>query len=234
MIPFFEDDELKSVGMVPIFPLPQTVLLPGEPLPLHIFEERYKEMTESAISSKKLIAMAHLKPGWEKDYEGNPEIYDVAGLGKIVIDERLPDGKFNLLLLGLKRIKIKRIVQTRPYRIAEVEILSDRFSQTSSTLLASLESQIVHLTQELLRSERGKEILTQNPIPILENLADGALPLGILCDLAAAALSLPPMEKQMMLEETDVVLRAEKLIFALKFQLQSLQSNFPHSSTHLH
>ena len=222
--PPFEDEALKSPQDVPLFPLSQVVLLPGEPLPLHIFEERYLMMAESAISSERLIAMAHLKPRIEKSPEGNPEMFDVCGLGRIVLDERLSDGKFNLILVGLKRIRIKRIIQLKPYKRAEVEILADRFSQTSSSLLSSLSSEITFLAQELMAQR--KKILEEAPSQIFENFPSENLPLGTLCDLLAAALSLPPLDKQMIIEEMDVVRRAEILLFALKFELGSLKGPF--------
>src|SRR3989344_3455701 len=96
--PPYDEDVIKTPQEVPLFPLSKVVLLPGEPLPLHIFEERYKMMTESAISEERLIAMAHMKPT-EGGVEGSG-IFKIGGLGRIVLDERLSDGRFNLVLLG--------------------------------------------------------------------------------------------------------------------------------------
>ena len=232
LFPPFEDENLKAPQDVPLFPLSKVVLLPGEPLPLHIFEERYQMMAESAISSERLIAMAHLKPRIDKSEGGNPEIFDVCGLGRIVLDERLSDGKFNLILVGLKRIRIKRIVQLKPYKRAEVEILADRFSQTSGPLLSSLSAEITGLAQELLGLR--KKFLEEVPGPIFDQFPSQNLPLGTLCDLLAAALSLPPLDKQMVMEEMDVIRRAEILRFALKFELGSLLNNSALSRPVLH
>ena len=60
----------SSPLLLPLFPLPDTVLFPGMPLPLHIFEPRYRKMVEDALASHRSIGMALLKPGWEDDYEG--------------------------------------------------------------------------------------------------------------------------------------------------------------------
>lgn len=234
MIPFFDDDLLKIPESIPFLRLSETVLLPGELLPIHIFEEYHKKIAESAISSEKLIAIAQVKPGWEKDYEGNPEIYEVAGLGKIVMEEQLPDGRFNLVLLGLKRVKIKQILQELPYQRAEVEILQDYFSQTSSNLLSSLESEIIELSQQLLKLKTDEDSFNEGALSLLEKIPADTLPLSSLCDLVAASFGLSPMEKQMILEETNVINRAGKLIFALRFQLQSYSGNLSNPTSSLH
>ncbi|MGH7179252.1 MAG: LON peptidase substrate-binding domain-containing protein, partial [Tepidisphaeraceae bacterium] len=57
--------ERADLSAVPLFPLPNVVLFPRAVLPLHIFEERYKEMTAHAIAGEAQIAMALLRPGWE-------------------------------------------------------------------------------------------------------------------------------------------------------------------------
>ena len=218
--PPYDEDVLKTTQEVPLFPLSKVVLLPGEPLPLHIFEERYRIMTESAISSERLIAMAHLKPGLDKGLENRDGIYDVCGLGRIVLEEKLADGKYNLVLVGLKRIKINRIVQEKPYMRAEVEILPDQFSQTSGHLISSLSSEINDYGLKLM-SLRKKKLLDDAPSQIFDNLKTENLPLSSLCDLFAAALSLPASEKQMIMEEIDVIRRAKTLLFALRYEIQS-------------
>src|SRR5438552_4076725 len=79
---------------------------------------------------------------------------------------------------------------------------------------------IVRLSEDLI-VQRKKKLLEEIPNQILENLPNQILPLGNLCDLLAAALALPPLDKQMVMEETDVIRRAEILLFALKFELGS-------------
>ena len=76
------------------------VLFPGAVLPLHIFEERYKTMTADALAGDRRVAMALLRPGWEKDYYGRPAIESVVCIGRIASSERLDDGRYNFLLHG--------------------------------------------------------------------------------------------------------------------------------------
>src|SRR6185436_15395049 len=93
-------------GVVRLFPLPNLVLYPHVMQPLHIFESRYREMLEDALAGDKLITMAVLEPGWETDYDSRPPISTHACLGKVVAHHRLPDGRYNVLLMGLHRVEI--------------------------------------------------------------------------------------------------------------------------------
>src|SRR5260221_6462218 len=93
----------RDLSAVPLFPLPNVVLLPRAVLPLHIFEERYKQMTADVLRGHRQIAMALLNRGWEKDYYGRPAIEPVVCVGTILSHERLPDGRYNFLLQGHTR-----------------------------------------------------------------------------------------------------------------------------------
>src|SRR3982751_6181741 len=94
------NDDPFPAGLVPLFPLPNVVLFPRVVLPLHIFEERYKRMTAEVLRGDKRIAMALRRPGWEKDYYGQPAIEPVVCVGQILSHERLEDGRYNFLLQG--------------------------------------------------------------------------------------------------------------------------------------
>jgi len=108
---------------VPLFPLPNVVLFPRAVLPLHIFEERYKQMMSDVLRGHRQIAMALLHPGWEKNYYGRPAVEPVVCVGSILSHERLADGRFNLLLQGHTRARIVRETEARPYRLAVLEPL---------------------------------------------------------------------------------------------------------------
>src|SRR5437660_12571644 len=103
-------------AVVPLFPLPNTVLFPHAVLPLHIVEERYKKMTIDALAGDRQIAMALLRPGWEKDYYGRAAIEPTVCVGTIVSHESLADGEYNFLLQGRTRARVIREVVDQPYR----------------------------------------------------------------------------------------------------------------------
>ena len=70
--------------VLPVFPLPGLVLFPGTQLPLHIFEPRYREMLEAALSGDRMLVMALLQPGWEEQYYGAPPLHTVGCAARIV------------------------------------------------------------------------------------------------------------------------------------------------------
>src|SRR5215216_776828 len=112
--------------LLPLFPLPNVVLFPNVFLPLHIFEARYREMVADAIASDRMIGMVLLRPGWERDYEGRPPIYRVGCSGVITHFEKLPDGRYNMVLRGLDRFQVLEEDHQRSYRRAAIEPLLER------------------------------------------------------------------------------------------------------------
>src|SRR5262249_32122121 len=122
------NDELPSLGqfdgVARLFPLPNLVFFPYVIQPLHLFEPRYRRLTADALAGNRLLALVLLKDGWEEDYEGRPTIEPVACLGRIVADQLLEDGRYNLLVRGMRRIRIRKEIETgKAYRSAEVEML---------------------------------------------------------------------------------------------------------------
>ena len=91
---------------IPIFPLPNVVLFPSALLPLHIFEPRYRAMVTDALEGERLIGMVMLRPGWEPHYEQAPDVYPVGCAGFITHADRLPDGRYNIMLRGLEKFRI--------------------------------------------------------------------------------------------------------------------------------
>jgi Lon protease-like protein len=195
-------------GTARLFPLPDLVLFPGIVQPLHIFEPRYRQMTADALADDRLLAMALLRPGWEPEYHHRPPIFPVVCLGRIAREEQLPDGRYNLLLHGLRRARVREEMGTdRPYRVARVELLDDE------------EVAPPEAAREL-RDELGRQLaawLAARP-PAREQmlrLLKSEMPLGPLCDLFSFALPLDVAVKQALLEEPDVGRRARTLVARL-------------------
>src|SRR4051812_25773792 len=133
-------------GIVKLFPLPNLVLFPQVIQPLHIFEPRYRQLMADALAEDRLITMALLQPGWEEDYHLKPPIYPIVCIGQIHQEERLPDGRYNLLLRGLHRARVLEEPKTdRLYRLARVELLDDipvPFLPTEQVLRRQLGEQV--------------------------------------------------------------------------------------------
>ncbi len=108
--------------VIPIFPLPKTVLLPGEVLPLHIFEPRYRALVSDVVATHKVIGIVGVAPGFENDLPGSPPVREVGCIGYVASHEELPDGRFLLWLLGLERFRIlEELDVDSDYRQVRVE-----------------------------------------------------------------------------------------------------------------
>lgn len=192
-------------GTARLFPLPNLVLYPHVVQLLHIFEPRYKQMTADALAGDKLIALATLAPGWEDEYDDRPAVHPVACLGKVVAEQKLSDGRYNLMLRGVARVRVVEECddEDKPYRLARVEVLEDE-------PVDSLEE------ATRLRRELSDEVLPrfsgEGPRKQLTELFQSEMALGPLCDVLAFALPLPLECKQGLLEEVSVAQRAALLV----------------------
>jgi Lon protease-like protein len=188
-----------------LFPLPNLVMFPGAMQPLHIFEPRYREMTADALAGDRRIALVLPKPGWEQDYTGTPAIHEVACVGRIEAEQRLADGRFNILLRGLSRIRIvEEVPRPKLYRVAQAVILAEPPSSGIAQEAAG-RKRLREYTAEWFHAQA--EIRDR----FLE-LIDGDLGLGSLVDLVAFALPLDAEFKQTLLEELDGFARLERLL----------------------
>jgi uncharacterized protein len=110
---------------IPIFPLEVTMLFPGVPRPLHIFEPRYRAMIADALKGDRIIGMVTLKPGFEADYAGRPPIFDIGCAGVITDVEELPGGRYNIVVRGLVKFRVTAEDATRSYRLASVTAIPE-------------------------------------------------------------------------------------------------------------
>ncbi|MBI1191440.1 MAG: hypothetical protein GC200_12265 [Tepidisphaera sp.] len=110
---------------LPIFPLDKVTLLPQQVLPLHIFEPRYRQMIEHALDGAGQFAMAVFDgAAWKQQYHGNPPVRPAVCVGQIMQHEKLPDGRFNVVIQGVCRARIVSELpaeQGRRYRMAMLE-----------------------------------------------------------------------------------------------------------------
>jgi hypothetical protein len=104
-------------GGLPIFPLPRVVLLPGELLPLHVFEPRYRALVATCMAGDRLLGMATLAPGDEHGLEDAPPIHAELGVGRIVRHQPLPDGRSNILVSFVAATRVEAELETaEPFR----------------------------------------------------------------------------------------------------------------------
>jgi Lon protease-like protein len=203
----------KFSGTVRLFPLPNLVMFPNVMQPLHVFEPRYRELVADALADDQLIAMALLEPGWESDYEGRPQIAPMACLGKIATHCSLEGGKYNLLLLGVRRVRIiEELPPKQLYRQARVELCEDR-CDASPARQAELQRELLAAFKRLL--PRVPDAAEQ-----LDELLAKQVPLGMLTDIVSYTLDFDLALKQHLLGELCVERRAEWLIDRLPSLLE--------------
>jgi ATP-dependent Lon protease len=107
--------------VVPLFPLPNAILFPGARLPLYIFEPRYKQMVEDTLRAERLLSVALIT-----EESGARQPAEVCGLGQITDLERLPQSEKNIVVTGMTRVRVVRVVSDKPYIRAEVQPLQQR------------------------------------------------------------------------------------------------------------
>ncbi|BAQ66807.1 LON peptidase substrate-binding domain-containing protein [Geminocystis sp. NIES-3709] len=111
-----------AVRELPLFPLPEVVLFPGRPLPLHIFEFRYRMMMNTILEYDRRFGVLMIDPT-------NGEIAKVGCCAEIIHFERLPDDRMKVLTLGQQRFRVLEYVREKPYRVALVEWFEDNSTQ---------------------------------------------------------------------------------------------------------
>jgi Lon protease-like protein len=193
-------------GKVRLFPLPNLVLFPHVMQPLHVFEPRYRDLLENALADDRLIAMAVLAPGWEKNYEGRPTLYPMACLGRVTTHYRLPDGTYNVLLLGVGRVRLlSEIKRARRFREARGVLCTDQYRGFPHARQKSLQEK---LHDAMLRIVPAFPEAQEQ----LDQLLRSDVPLGVLTDVLGYMLDIDPGRKQLLLAEVDVYRRTELLL----------------------
>lgn len=208
-------------GTVRLFPLPNLVLFPHVMQPLHIFEPRYRELLEAALIDDRMMATATLAPGWEPTYEGRPAVQPFGCLGRVLVHHRLENGSYNVLLSGLKRIRIVReLPPLRSFREAEVQLLDDVYFDADPVAGGDTGSDATRRLHDELRNvflQRMPHLVKAHEQ--LEPLLAGEHSLGVLTDIIGYMLDVSLDCKLTLLAEQEVHARARKLLQCLSAAL---------------
>jgi Lon protease-like protein len=202
-------------AVIPLFPLGEVVLFPHVPAPLHIFEPRYRKMVADALGGARVIGMVLLRPGWESDYEGRPPVFDAGCAGLIDRWEELPDGRYNILLRGFSRFRVRQEHAGEPYRLATVDALPDRDGPDG--VVAAARDRVVGLVSRA------------SGLPF-DSIARADLPHEVFVNALSQSLELEPLEKQALLDSDGVLARYERLAALLEFR--ALEQTFGRQSSH--
>lgn len=180
---------------VPLFPLPDAVLFPNGSRPLVIYEPRYLAMVTDALKGDRIIGMVTLQSGHEAEYEGRPPIHAIGCAGRISEVERLPDGRYTLVLRGLTRFRVLSEDQSRRYRVGRIEVVPEAERSDDPANLRADRKRL-----ETILSTQGIEVSarTSNDEEMVDALAQ--------------YVEMPPERRQELLELGNAAQRARALI----------------------
>ncbi len=183
---------------LPLFPL-NTVLFPHLPLPLHVFEDRYRVMISDCLEAGHSFGVVAIREGLEI---GPALPYDIGTLAKIVRIDRMGDGRMNLLVSGASRFRIVETATDRPYLRARIEILPEAGDEAAG---------IGELTDAAATAFRQYSNLLRELVNEKPEAFEPPMDPELLSYLVAGTLTLQLPQKQALLQysRTDERLRAE-------------------------
>jgi len=187
---------MELPAIFPIFPLDGVILVPGTLLPLHIFEDRYRQMVADVVASEqKCFAMAMPARGYSTRSHHEPPVHSVCGIGRVIQHQLLEDGTSNIVLQGLSKMKILEELETdQPYRVVEGAKFSDVYPEGDD---------LKHELRSII------QIFDQGDSD--DHKVLDALPAGQLIDVVLMRLGIPGEVKQELFAEPDVRVRIREL-----------------------
>lgn len=124
-------EKMRSIDSLPLFPLP-LVMLPNEILPLHIFEDRYRQMLSDIEVSHKKFGILYFEP--QENFIDRPATGTVGCVAEIRDAETMPDGRSNIVTIGVVRFRLIEYIETRePYFVGNVEYFEDLATDDNET-----------------------------------------------------------------------------------------------------
>ena len=175
---------------LPLFPL-GTVLFPGVPLPLQVFEPRYRQLVSDLMDrpEPRIFGVVAIREGHEVGADAVRSLYDVGCLAVVRRVEAFPDGRFALMTTGSRRFRIDQFDDSQPYLQARVELLDE---PTGDERVASAADSVRRAFADYRSTLGGAQLP--------DDLPDDPALLSYLV-AATAVLSLP--ERQELLEIAD-------------------------------
>lgn len=207
--------EITVPHEVPVMTLPNTAFFPQALMPLHIFEPRYRAMLVDVLASNRLFAVAGLDPTAMQDPERFEPPHRVASVGIVRACQKNANGTSNLLLQGICRVEIVRILRDEPYRRIQVRALASAAGASADENQALRRELARLLGLKLKLAADGSKELTS----FLKTVEDPEA----FIDIAAFSLCEDAGLKQKLLETLDVHQRLELFGRRLRQEIDTLK-----------
>lgn len=219
IVPLGEDemDEAERSSLpqdLPIIALRNTVLFPNVVLPITVAREKSVKAIAEAQKTNKWLGVIAQRDSNNDDPQPD-DIYEVGTLAKVVKQIKMPDGNITLFIMGRMRFKIEKYTQTDPFYVAKVNYLEDDYPKKDpkfDALISSIKDYGERIAQQSSNVPNEAGI-------VLRNIEQQSF----LMHFIASNISSKLQEKQAMLEENDITLRAEKLLQLLQAELQLVE-----------
>jgi len=186
-----------------VLPLPGVVMFPHAALPVHVSELRYRTLVRDALSGERVLALATLKPGWERDDPGSPPFHDLGCLASFEQVEWLPNDSYDLRLRGVDRVRFGVQRREFPYRACDVERLPSTPYDDADPLAQMERHALLAAARRLM--PRGAAVWWLPPVTSSE------ASLEVVVNTLALGLRLAPAAKLEMLALDSVYDRARLL-----------------------
>jgi Lon protease-like protein len=198
---------------LPLFPLSNVVLFPGVQTPLHVFEPRYRQLTQHALAGERRIGMVAVRPEHADALAGDPPLFEVGCEGRITESKQLPDGRFHILLHGAQRFRITGERPREPgrlYRLAEIERLEDAFDEAERPRVIALRHRALEIVAEILSATDARKAVGPEAFRDVDDVT--------FVNALSNAFAFATAEKQGLLEAPSIPERYERLVSILGFQ----------------
>lgn len=216
--PVLPDDDPRADGAgallgLPVLPLPDYTLFPNTLVPFHVYEPRFRRMLADCLSERRLLVVLGLAPGWEAAPDDvHPPVQRVGGLGRVLSERRYQDGRVDLFVHAIARVRVTAPLAGADWPVADVERLADeprvRYEGATQRLVAVATQLVTGL------GDMGE--------PVRQLLASSG-DVGVLSNRLAAALVEDAAARQALLEERCPTARALRLVDLLGARLLAVE-----------
>lgn len=142
-------DQQMEARILPLFPLPDVILFPGQVMPLHIFEPRYRQMMRDLLDNSGEVILGTVLGEDKEQLTELAPVQPVAGLGRLQKYQALEDGRFLVMILGEKRVRIRPHIGNELYPQARVKEIDDSHGPISEQQLTWLQDSIHSIKQDV-------------------------------------------------------------------------------------